>query len=574
MRFEITGQWKENYEQDGMLYCAQRIEEMLMKYTSHLYKVPVYNSFLLCMEYLRVYDLIKDGTIDKFHLSNILEEFIDTFSSDIVIRDRFSDAEIQQYISKLKGNSLPEQRKMMYYLFHVMSAYPTWAAESLINVIKNPKDKKKIEKATRSYLPMIIGIGYQPIHIYRYCKQVFKDPEICDESCFERFLHHFDGSETDYTVYFAVDKRVVKFKTILQSRLGISFEADEFSERLRYEHSKYVCINMHSMALDSNGAAIEAYKAFNIFMRFYKFLGNRDEEWCDNTALVKAPDGVVEYPPLKPDSYVISKDYDDRTLGRNSERIISKLLENAAGSDFYLIDKMIETHNTAIESHDAKNAFLNLWSIIEIIGVYDHTDSKIKEILRSIVPVLKRNYVNRVVEELHDYLKANVDSSEYNRIIGSINLSGSEEYKIACLLILPENEDKRMEMYKALSHNPLIRSRISQLHEEVFKDKKKYVAELSRYAQRLIWHIQRLYRTRNLFIHSGETDDNIKALVEHLHSYVDEIILEIVDRLTQENSLGSISNVLIDAQVYLENVEKEWKKSEPFTLQDVQKMLG
>ena len=557
-----------------MLYCAQRIEEMLMDYTSHLYKVPVYNSFLLCTEYLRVYDLVKERTIDGSHLTNILEEFIDTFSTDIVIKDQYSNTEIQQYISKLKGNSLPEQRKMMYYLFHIMSSYPEWAAKSLKKAVNNPKDKKKIEKALRSYVPMIIGLGYHPVHIFRFCKRIFKDQEICDGACLDQFINHFDGSEIDYTVYFAVDKRVTKFKTILEARLGISFETDEFSEKLRFDHSKYTCINMHNTALDPNGAAIRAYNAFNIFMRFYKFLGNRDEDWCWDTALVKDHDGIIEYPPLKPDRYAISKDYDDQTLGKNSERIISKLLENAAGNDFFVIHKMIETHNTAIESHDAKNAFLNLWSIIEIIGVYDHTDSKIKEVLRSIVPVLKRNYINRVVEELHDYIKANVDSYEYNRIINSLNLSGSEEYKIACLLILPENEDKRIEMYKTLTHYPLIRSRISQLHEDVFKDKKKYVTELNRYAQRLTWHIQRLYRIRNSIIHSGEIDDNIKSLVEHLHSYVDEIILEIVDRLTQENSLGSIQNVLMDAQVYLDSIEKEWKKNEAFTLEDIQKMLG
>jgi hypothetical protein len=33
MRFEITGQWEKEFEHDGMLYCAQRIEEMLMIYT-------------------------------------------------------------------------------------------------------------------------------------------------------------------------------------------------------------------------------------------------------------------------------------------------------------------------------------------------------------------------------------------------------------------------------------------------------------------------------------------------------------------------------------------------------------
>lgn len=574
MRFEITGRWKEGYEQDGLLYCAQRIEEMLMNYTSHLYKVPVYNSLLLCTEYLRIYDLVKVGTVDASHLSNIIEEFIDTFSSDIVIREHYSNTEIQHYISKLKSNSLPEQRKVMYYLFHIMGDYPIWAAETLKKSVGSPKDKKKIEKALRSYIPMLIGMGYHPIHIFRYCKQFFKNQDICDEACLDRLIEHFDGSDMDYTVYFAVDKRAIKFKSILESRLGISFETDELSEKLRVDHSKYTVINLHNAALDPNGAAIRAYNAFSIFMRFYKFLGNRDEDWCGDTALVKDPYGVVEYPPLKPGKYAISKDYDDKTLGKNSERIINKLLENAAGNDFFVIHKMIETHNTAIESHDAKNAFLNLWSIIEIIGVYDHTDSKIKEILRSIVPVLKRTYINRVAEELHDYIKANIDADEYSRIINSLNISGSEEFKIACLLILPEHDNKRKELYKALSHYPLIRSRMSQLHEDVFKDKKKYVAELNRYAQRLTWHIQRLYRVRNSIIHSGETDENIKSLVEHLHSYVDEVMLEIVDKLTQENSLGSIQNVLMDAQVYLENIEKEWKKSDTFTLEDIQKMFG
>ena len=205
---------------------------------------------------------------------------------------------------------------MMYYLYHIMGAYPVWAAETLKNTIQKPRDKKKIEKALRSYIPMIVGLGYQPVLIYRYCKQFFKDHEICDEACLERFIKHFDGSDIEYTVYFAVDKRVLKFKTILESRLGISFEKDEFSEKLRFDHSKYICMNMHCGALDPNGAAIRAYNAFGIFMRFYKFLGNRDEDWCWDTALVKDPNGMVEFPPLKPDHYAVSKDYDETENGK------------------------------------------------------------------------------------------------------------------------------------------------------------------------------------------------------------------------------------------------------------------
>ena len=309
-------------------------------------------------------------------------------------------------------------------------------------------------------------------------------------------------------------------------------------------------------------------------MRFFKFLGNRDEEWCLDRALVVNSDGDTELPPLKPNRYAFSRDYDDKTLGKNSEKMINNLLENAVGNDFFVLEKIISTHNAAIESHHAKNAFLNLWSIIEIIGVYDRTDSKIKEILRSIIPVLKRNYINLVIEELHDYLKANIGDEDYYRILESIKIKGGEKFKIACLLLLPEYEDKRKETYRALANYPLIRSRMSQLHEDVFKDKKRYIAELNRYEQRLTWHVQRLYRVRNSIIHSGDTDDNLIALVEHLHSYVDELILEIMKRLTQQNSLGSISNVLMDAQVYMDNIEKEWKKNEALSLADVKKMLS
>ncbi len=574
MRFEITGAWQTGYENDGLLFCAQKIEEMMMKYTSHLYRVPVYNSLLLVTEYSEIYALVQRGIVDQSHLNNILDEFIDTFSADVVIRDHYSDSEIQLFISKLKGNSRPEQKKMMNYLFHVLSDYPNWCIASLKDSVNNPKEKKRIERILRSYLPMIVGLGYSSEYIYKHSKSIFLDPTICDSNAINWFLNRFNMGETDYTVYFAVDKKVIKFKSILESRLSVSFAQDEFSKKLKYDTGRMICVNLKVSALDPYMAAIAAYHQFNIFIRYYRFLGNRYEEICGSTALVRDAEGVVDFPPLRPDRYVISKDFDDRTLAISSERIINKLLENSAGNDLIKVTKIIQTHNTALSCRDPSNAFLNLWSILEIVGVYDRTDTKIKEIMRSIIPILKRNYIKLIVEELHDYLKANLTEQEYNMLLNDVDKEGTEEERIAYLVILRENEDKRRKAYGYLKSYPVIRSRISQLHEDVFKDKKKYSTELARYEQRLTWHIQRLYRVRNSIIHSGDTDNNIRILVEHLHSYVDEIILEILDRLCQDNSLGSISNVIIDAQVFLENLDKELKKNEAFTKKDIQKMLS
>ena len=121
-----------------------------------------------------------------------------------------------------------------------------------------------------------------------------------------------------------------------------------------------------------------------------------------------------------------------------------------------------------------------------------------------------------------------------------------------------------------LKHYPLIRSRISQLHEDVFKDKKKYLTELARYGQRIEWHIQRLYRTRNSIIHSGDEPNNIVSLGEHLHEYVDELVLEMLERITQPDSLTSIDNVIIDSQTFIDRISgKEFQKNQKFTEDDV-----
>ena len=154
-----------------------------------------------------------------------------------------------------------------------------------------------------------------------------------------------------------------------------------------------------------------------------------------------------------------------------------------------------------------------------------------------------------------------------------INVEESDEYKICCIIALKEKKDVRQEACKLLKKYPLIRSRVSQLYEDVFKTKKKYLAEIHRFSQRLTWHIQRLYRARNSIIHSGESPSNIKDLVEHLHSYVDEIVLDIIERMTNEKPMGSIENAILDAQVYMEGINRDFTKDEEFKEDDIARLL-
>jgi hypothetical protein len=569
MRFKINGNWKEGFSHDGMLYCAQRIEEMLMFFTSHLYKVPVLNTYLLIEEYLTTFGLVKSGMIHESHLKIILDEFCDSLKNDIVIKEHFSASQIEYFSQHLNELSQENQKKFMAYLFHKFVMYPVWCGETVKKYANLEKDKKKIENALRCYIPMLIRIGYDQSYIYYYCKSTFSSREIKDTSPLDKFVDDFDFHEHLYEIRFSADKKVYNFKDILKQRLDIKIVNENAS---RSNTNGNILLSESVKALDPESAAHLAYQNFDIFTRYYKFLGNREGEWCDEKASVYDEDGKrLMRTAFSPAGFRFSQDYDDKTLGKNSERIITSLLEKANHKDFRTVDKLIVAHNQAIDSSNNRNAFLNLWSAIEIIGASDdRSNSKIVTIIRSVVPILKRNYINVVIHELHDYLKANLDINDYNSLLSSISQNGDEEYKLACLVILEEYENVRKSAYQMLKHYPVIRSRISQLHEDVFKNKKKYLTELERYGQRIEWHIQRLYRTRNSIIHSGNEPNNIVSLGEHLHEYVDELVLEILERITQPDSLTSIDNVIIDSQTFMDRISgKEFQKNQKFAEDDV-----
>ena len=574
MKFIIKGNWENIKALDGMLFFAQRVEEMLMYYTSHVYKAPVYNSWMLIKEYLITVELVRNGKMNENHADVILEEFLHSLSEDLIIKCRYSQEEIERIKSRLQSSSTIDKEKFMLYLWDKFKDYPKWCKNEIFKAVQQPKEKKKIDAFTRSLIPALIGAGYHPNFIYWECINFFSQEAITirDFSPIENFLNTFDFKTKKFTVYFAVDKCIGReFQQMLERRIKVSFEQDAYSQKLQYDNDKYICIHIKAKDFDRGGAAEFAYQIFDVFMRYYKFLGNRTNDLYLDRALVVEDNGSFKNVPLKPEGYMkFSHEYDDRTLARSSDRLIAKMIDNSSSEDFFLIDKLIRSHNIAISSEDMSSGFLNFWSIMEIIGVSNRQDAKIQEIINAVMPILKRNYPRIIFTELYEYMKANIPEEDYEYLLSSINETGSEKFKIACMVILDDYEQIGKEAYRILGNYPIIRSRICKLHSEIFNSKKNFIRELNHYEQRLTWHIQRLYRTRNAIIHSREIPENLKSLGEHLHDYVDELILEIL-----ESNLSSINNVIIDAQEFMNKLEREYKdKSEKFTVDNIKFILG
>lgn len=580
MRFNITGSWNKNYPyRDGMLFFAQRVEEMLMEYTSHFYKFPAFNVYTLIHEYIQTAQLVNDGIIDKGNLPAILEEFCNSVHRDVVINSHFAGDKIKlkYFVDNLLSKNVfdDDKEKLMHYLLREFSSYYEWCRdEALKTVTQFPEKKDEIDRIAKSLVSTLIFRGYHPRYIYWECKTIFSWPDCKSDSHLHVFLSRFDFTEREYTVYFAVSKKAQQFREILERRLRFIFQQDNYAEQFfsanpEIDREEYTCVHISTKALDRNRASEAAYLRFSQFIRYYKFLGNRDYDFCPDKSLV-VENGHVHKPPLKPQRYRYSWNYDDKYLGHNAE----KLLEFNSFEDFSKVEKMIMNHNYALESPETGNSFLNLWSILEIIGVYGRHKAKITEILDAVIPVLKRNYVRNLFDNLHSCIKANLPKNDYISLFSSVTENGGKPLKTACIVALQKYQSVRQNTIQLLANYPLITNRISRLNSEVFSRKSDFLNGLEDYAQRVRWHIQRLYRTRNAIVHSGDAPQNIKLLSEHLHDYVDELLMEVISRLACKESLGTISNFITDAKIFVHRVQSKCKNStDAFTYEDLRFLI-
>lgn len=569
MIFENSSSWINEPGTDGLLFMYQRIKEMLFAYTDNMYKVPVNNTVSLIQEFLSLASLAKKQDMDKANLSEVYSELKDTIYNDIVAKRQIGESEMSVIINKLDQSSFMDKEKIMRYLLSKLFNYGEYCIDYLKEVIPKENNKTKIEKILRCYIPHLINTGYSPRFIYYYNEKIFCNDEINADDKLEEFLNRFDYKRRKYIVYFALDNKSLKFKRILSERLGASFESDSYSKSLKYDRGNYYGAKFEIEALDNNGAVRNIVSSINIFKDCYSFLGNRKEKWFFEKVLV-VENGDTTIIPIDDDIYKLSKDFSDKRLGEAAEITVLNLINHTRNS-FPRIKRALEIHSTALNSQDKNSAFLNMWSILEIVGIVKTNQSKIKEIVSNVISIIENDYTYTVFAELHDYIKGNTNKDKLKNIIQSVEAK-DDLHRIAYITVLDEYECKRQELTELLEKAPLIRSRMYKINK-IFSSKKEYLKEIKRYSNRIRWHLLRIYRIRNLIIHLGIDFDKTRMVGEHLHGYVDEVMLSIIVRLSRNPELHSISNVLLEEEMIMNSIKKDYKKEVIIQKEDLCRLI-
>lgn len=562
---KIVVAWNDNFENDGLLYFAQRIVEMLDYTTIDIYRTPLLNSRILIREYLNV----ENGASQQYNLDKILEEFKDSFKNDIVISHNWGDERITQIMHRLNNDS--NKKSTMEYLEHAIgSSYFRWVVDYLKLIVPQSRQKKKIERAVRCFIPQLLFEGYSRDEIYHFTKEIFYKNDIDSVTILETYLARYNRKKASYNVYIGVSNKILRFKDVLEKRLSITFEDDGNFAKLDVWRGFCVAKRVVEKAYDASAAAEIVYRNIDLFTSFYQFFGNYAGNLIQNKTMVISEDGKERKLTINRGKYNSYEEEDTLKIGELSELCITSLMKGAQCS-LEQLNRITKLHNRAISGNGLENGFLNLWSILEMICIDTPVDSKITKVIDITVPILQHDYLPTVLNDISQNLKSVLAAEDYSKLLESI-CDGTKDYeKIANFILLEKYSEDFDKFVDCLVNYPVLRTRILSLHDDCTHRNTLHNLAV-RYAKRITWHIYRIYRARNTITHTGKCPKNIKDLGEHLHTYVDAMSSQIIIKLAM-GGLCHIRNIHVDSELAIERFNTYFSQKEPIDADAIHKLF-
>lgn len=220
MKIKSLARWKDLANLEGLLFFAQRIDEMVFDYSLDSYKPPALNAPYLCKEAIALIGDIEDKRIDEANLKHVLEELQWSLSLDPVAKSLL-DLEPSQYFTLEDNAKLPSRKLKLEVLERTLNParYLEECQKQLyLAVVENKKNK--IETVLRCYVTALINGKLSKNLIADRIQEIFfnDDGSLIDSP---KVLNYFFESVFPYShefeVYFVVNNLINKVKDSLKA---------------------------------------------------------------------------------------------------------------------------------------------------------------------------------------------------------------------------------------------------------------------------------------------------------------------------------------------------------------------
>ncbi|KRA35833.1 hypothetical protein ASD68_05495 [Rhodanobacter sp. Root627] len=221
----------------------------------------------------------------------------------------------------------------------------------------------------------------------------------------------------------------------------------------------------------------------------------------------------------------------DLSATKASKQLNSLLRNFSARRDdgsFQRFTRVVDLHGVCVTHKIVDNQLVNLWISLETLVPSHVGGSKITKVIRSIMPFILMAYIRRLMNQLlSDLLKW--DKWRTRKLLSKVPLAKGFGLldRLTVLIAHAACEDLRSELYGRLGDFVLLRYRCFRLAESV-ASKSRVFDLLDRHEKKVTWQIRRLYRARNLIVHTSKSPTYLETLVTNGHDYLDQVVFDVI----------------------------------------------
>lgn len=575
--------WQYKPELELLLMFSQRMVECVFFYTYESYKYPALYTATLCREALELISRVERGEFSAKSVNPIIEELRERIKIDIVAKSLAGDI-LEDYLIYDENNL--KDCKIRLRLLYNKIGFPFYilaAQESIYNIVKGNKDKKKLHDLVPNYVAALLDAGFSLQYIRESTISFFfkgnANPQITSIDDIKSFFGLFKLEQKVYNVIFKGSKlfgNIInpgsKFDLNITSNYTADIYIDEYRDFYNLDANFpqfIVCRNIESFDYYSAKELAE-FRLKRLFSLFNCFHHKKLLTWSEQAVVISTDGPEINAKKigttLKP--MLNCKDmFPDKAAER-----LNLFLNNFGLSDrnsFNRFSKLLDLHSISSQTPHFENQLLQLWIAVETVLVGYESTSKIDQVLQHFIPCLMLDYLKETIGVLtNDLSRWNKDTTK--KLLNEINQDDSDELRVTQLVCLEKHSEIRKKFYNELSQFPLLKFRLYNIYK-IFSSSERLSEYYHSHKKRIEWQLRRIYMTRNLIVHTGYVPHYIAALIENLHKYIDILTVQIINLVTTSQvtdiaqSLKEIyllqkkHQKLIDSTIGKEIDESNWK---------------
>jgi hypothetical protein len=409
VRFRSLEKWDVSSEVEGLIFFAQRAEELLFDYTVDSYKPMALNAPFLCAEALSVINDVKKGLVDKANLRPILEELHWSIKYDPVAKSLI-DLPYEKYILDSDTSSINEVELKLSVLRRTLDSYRYLdKCLDLLDTAIVEKRKKEIDCFARLIFTCLINLGMNKSYLYKKTIDFFctgKEPrKISEVASFKDYVKSIYPTSHKFEIYFWVSGLI---DIVSESTKAFQIEIidelpKEVEKKLPQNKADIPSITYKKIAKVSGFRALDWYSAKGIaelklarLRDLYNLYHHKSKiEWDNKVVVVQCCEDL----PRTLDLVIspIEKIEDERP--EQASRRLNDLLKNLnlSGESFEKFNRAVDFHSLSANTRDVENQLLNLWIGLETITPTHSGQAKISQICDGIMPFLSILYTKRLI---------------------------------------------------------------------------------------------------------------------------------------------------------------------------------